>query len=128
MHNIGSFILGRFILSVALVTALILGISTVRVIAGNWALQQEIATLQSEVELLQAQNERLSYDIEYYKTDEYLEQAARQKLNLKAAGENVTIVGDTDQERATRPELAIERSAPPRKSNWQSWMDFLSGR
>lgn len=117
----------RILLVVVLAASFYLGASTVRVIARNWQLQQEIATLRSEIELLSAENERLTYDIEYYKTDQYLEQAARRQLNLKASGESVTIVGDTNQQ-VVRSDSNIDQTVEPSKSNWQSWIDFLLAR
>lgn len=123
-----NFFASRVLFVVVLAAVIYLAASTVKVISKNWQLQREIATLHSEVELLEAENERLSYDIQYYATDEYLEQAARQKLNLKAPGETVTIVGDVNQARSRSSTDPVVIETRPAKSNWQSWVDFLMGR
>ena len=128
LKNIKTLLPGRLLFVVVSAAVIYLGISTVKVISKNWQLQQEIATLRGEVEVLQAENERLSYDIQYYKTDEYMEQAARQKLNLKAPGETVTIVGDINQPKARSGTGVFATETTPKKSNWQSWIDFLLGR
>ena len=124
-EKLKNFFASRVLVVIVLAAVIYLGASTVKVISKNWQLQQEIATLRSEVELLQAENERLSYDIQYFKTDEFLEQAARQKLNLKGPGEKVTIVGDVNQTKLQPDTTTFAPEAAPKKSNWQSWIDFL---
>jgi cell division protein FtsL len=121
-----SILNSRFLFIGTVVAAVYIAVNTVHVIARNWQLQQEIATLRGEIELLSAENERLSYDIAYFKTDQYLEQAARQKLNLKAPGETVTVVGSAGP--AAPTEKSSQPAAGSPKSNWQAWIDFLSGR
>lgn len=113
--------------TVAMIIVAYIGLNTVQVIVRNWQLQQEINKLRSEIAVLEAENERLTYDIEYYKTDEFLEQAARRKLNLKGPGEIVTVIPVADKA-SDNNSLGNFRPDEPPKSNWQSWMDFLFGR
>lgn len=127
-RDLKSIIGSRLATFVVVGIAIYITANTVGVIARNWQLQREIATLNGEIEVLKAENERLSYDIEYYKTDQYLEQAARQKLDLKAPGETVTIVGNVNQTVDQGKNLANISQPEAQKSNWRAWLDFLLGR
>lgn len=126
-NNFRSIATSRVLFIGVLAIAVYVAVSTIQVIARNWQLQQEIASLRGEIELLEAENERLAYDIAYYRTDQYLEQAARQSLNLKAPAENVTIVGETMPD-LTAGTDSITGNSRPEKGNWQAWVDFLLGR
>ena len=95
----------------------------------NYALQKEVDDLRSEVELLELENQSIGYNIEYYKTDAYLDLAARENFNLKSPGEKVLYVpvlnensnSETDSEEPTSQQ-------EPESSNFQQWLDFLFGR
>jgi len=84
-------------------------------------IEEDTIKVQNEVDVLQAQ-------ISYFKTDEYKERLAREKLGLQAPGEQVVIVGrgDIAQGRAT----ALDGQADirlPQRSHLEEWLDFLFG-
>jgi cell division protein FtsB len=54
--------------------------------------QRELAALKHQIALLRAQNERLREDIAKLKSNEYIEQLAREKLGLAKPGEETYIV------------------------------------
>jgi cell division protein FtsB len=126
--KIKKFVYSNGALILAGVLAAAFAVNSVQVITRNWRLQREINRLGSEVALLRVENERLTYDIAYYQTDQYLEQAVRQKLNLKAPGERVAVVAHSGETLLSAPNDEPEISPPKPKSNWRTWMDFLGGR
>lgn len=128
-EKIKKFVYGKGASILALVLAVTFAVNSVNAIVHNWRLQRQITRLGSEVALLRAENERLTYDISYYKTEQYLEQALRAKLNLKAPGEKVAVVAHGG-DRPLDSRIAIDTNKPEQqqKSNWQSWMDFINGR
>ena len=103
--------------------------NTVKVVQKNFGLQAQVDKLRDEITILELKNQQLKYDIEYYKTDEYLELAAREKFNKKAAGERVVALPDSD---LTDPDLQSEESKrtpkPQYQENFQQWLYFLFGR
>lgn len=109
---------------VAVVLSAALGWSTVGVVSKNWELQQRVNELEGEIAILKLENEKLTYDIAYYKTDEFLELAAREKLNKRKPGENVTILPVREKEESVRQDSAQDTE---QKSNFDLWMQFLFG-
>ncbi len=125
--NIKKFFFGNGALILAAILAIAFAANSVQAIVRNWQLQREISRLGSEVALLRVENERLAYDIAYFKTDEYLQQAVRQKLNLKAPGEHVAVVvHDSAPPKAPGDQAAVAVD-PEASSNWRAWWDFLNG-
>lgn len=118
-------------MAITIIVVVYLGWSTVGVVNRNWRLQQKVSKLQAEIEILELENEQLSYDIEYYKTDEYLEKAAKEELGLRAPGEKVIILPQRQQESKIGsvttdkvPDGLIARAG----YNFDQWMFFLFGR
>lgn len=95
----------------------------------NYALQREVDELRSEVELLELENQSISYNIAYFKTDSYLDLAARENFNLKSPGEKVLYVPVLDEkdedQSVTETADGVDEAE---SSNFQLWLDFLFGR
>ncbi|HUD11647.1 MAG TPA: septum formation initiator family protein [Candidatus Saccharimonadia bacterium] len=90
----------------------------------NYDLGLQINGLKSQMNMLQDQNDELSYNIQYYKTDSFKDREARSQLGLQLPGENVVIIpNDTP---APTPTVTPEKTTAP-KSNMEQWIDFLGG-
>jgi cell division protein FtsB len=83
--------------------------------------------------LLREENARLKASLEYYRSDKYIEQRAREGLNLRRGDEEVLIPVIASHEPAADA-AGIERaeagSAPakgpaPERANWQKWLDLF---
>jgi cell division protein FtsB len=111
---------------VGIVIAMSLVWQTVKVVQRNYSLQQQVDRLHDEVAILELQNQRLKFDIEYFKTDSYLELAARQEFDKRAAGERVLALSQDDAVDLPLPE---DRATGPPKSEYQQnleqWLYFL---
>jgi len=111
---------------VGIVLAMSLIWQTVKVVQRNYSLQQQVDRLRDEVAILELQNQRLKFDIDYFKTDEYLELAARQEFDKRAPGERVLALS---QEDAVDQPLPEDRANSPTKSkyqqNFEQWLYFL---
>ncbi len=110
--------------------------STAKVIQKNYSIQKDIAALQQENEVRELENAKLKYQIEYYKSDAYLELEARRKFNKAGAGEKVVAfprptnadqpTGSLDPGVLSDQGKQAENNA---KTSWadnlKAWRDFL---
>lgn len=92
----------------------------------NFALQQSVDRMQQEVELTELEAEMLDFQKRYYESDEYLELAARERLNKVAPGEKVLILPETTVTDEGGDSPALREVAPP-PSNFSQWMSFFFG-
>src|SRR5438045_2099841 len=83
---------------------------------------------------LRDENARLSASLGYYQSDKYIEQRAREDLNLRRPDEEVLIpVGDqptsdatTTTQQSGSPDSADTVPAESDTPNWQRWLDLFS--
>ncbi|MEI7819264.1 MAG: septum formation initiator family protein [bacterium] len=84
-------------------------------------LEEDNLKIQSDIDILNAQ-------VAYYKTDEFKERQAREKLGLQAPGEQVVIVGRGDSEQGKSSDIGSELTARiPQQSHLEEWLGFLFG-
>ena len=91
----------------------------------NYDLGKQIEDMKQQTAILKEQKEALAYNIEYYKTDSFHEREARAKLGLQKPGEQVVVLPSPSATPLPDPSAS---KAAKKKSNFQQWMDFLSGR
>jgi hypothetical protein len=98
----------------------------------NFALQKEADEQQRQLQLTELEVDTLTYQQNYYKSDEYKDLAARTYLGLASPGEKVLILPpnsaaakaeDTESDSSQKPK-ANQGSA---QSNFEQWMSFLTG-
>ncbi len=99
---------------------------SVQAMERNYALQKSVDYKQRELRLAQLEKQKLEFEQNYYRSDEYRELAAREKLGLVNPGEKVLVlppntVAADDTRRQTFTPQTIELS------NIQQWTNFLSG-
>jgi cell division protein FtsB len=101
--------------------------STVGVMQHNFQFQRQVDEMRQQVALLQLKDQSAKYRIDYYKTDEYAELAARQDLGLASPGEKELIVPPSANEQTDTNSTV--NGAPPTatapQSNFQQWLFFL---
>jgi cell division protein FtsB len=92
-------------------------------------LNAEVAERQSAVNDLTAQKQQLQVQLDQYSSDQYLafvEQKARQDLNLSRPGEHVLLVRWTGS--ASPTPAATATPEPTHKANWDKWLDLFGIR
>ncbi len=116
----------------ALLIALGLAWNTVGVMQKNYYLQQKYNQLSAEVDLQKIVNQNLKYNINYLKTDEYLEVAARDKFNKAAPGETMVYLpkkGETEQAVIAKNEVKpAKKQATGWQANVSDWWQFFQGK
>lgn len=115
----------------ALLIALGLGWNTVSAMQRNYRLQQKYDQLKAEVELQEIQNENLKYNIEYLKTEDYLELAARDKFSKALPGETMVYLptqAEAHQAPVAKSTVTKKKVASTGwKANINSWWQFIKG-
>ena len=116
--------------SVSLVIALVIALSwvwgAIITLQKNYVHQQQVDANTQKIAILKLQNQNYRFQQAYFKSDEFLELSARQKLGLALPGEKLVILpssaGMTDVVAAPKPSVvAIE------KDNLSQWLEFFFG-
>jgi hypothetical protein len=100
-------------------------------------LKAKAAVQRTANQSLRDENARLKASLQYYQSDKYIEQRAREDLNLRRPDEHVLIPVAPVAGSATRVPNQVPPPAPapaqptPRadnvqKANWQRWLDLFS--
>ncbi len=89
----------------------------------NEKVEEQTSALDQEIEELQQQNLELTDLIDYFASTEYVEQQAREKLNLVKPGEKVVIITQSDEEGLNNLEQAKELKNSPVK-----WWRYFFGK
>lgn len=116
----------------ALLVALGLGWNTVTAMQRNYRLQQKYDQLNTEVELMELENENLKYNIAYLKTQDYLELAARDKFNKALPGETMVYLPNNGATKQAPVARSTAKEKPPAATGWRAniraWGQFLQGK
>ena len=124
------FTINNIVIGVAFLIALSWVWGSLGVMQRNYTLQQSLSRKNQELELATLETRNLELEQAYYKTHEYQELAAREKLGKGAPGEHVLILPPQPAKTPTTssvshtPTTQVDESP----SNFTQWMDFLFGR
>jgi cell division protein FtsL len=80
--------------------------------------------VQTELSRLESEKKRLEDEIAYKQTDEYIEEKAREDLNLIKPGEKVYVVVGQDTKSSSESVLSgssERKKSDSRDKNWYSW-------
>lgn len=117
------------------VVALLVTWNGIGVIETNYKLQKQVSQLEQENSTQELANDNLKLQNQYYKTDEYLELAARRQFGKAEPGETVLIVPKSvamahipkqPPKESTKKTPALEK--PFYQRNFEAWMDFFFHR
>jgi len=125
------FTLNNLLYFLAVALAFFIVWKTIDVVLENYSLQKKVDDLENKVAVLELENERLIFNNEYYKTDSYLELAARDKFNKRAPGERVIYVPYYEppvEEQSDVPGDDIIDDKSEREKNIEQWLYFLFGK
>lgn len=109
-------------LTISAILAVFLIINLTRGVRETWQKGARIKEEQRRVDELKTQNQKLKDELEYAKSDDYLEKAAREKLNLAKPGETVVILPQEQLEKQVKAKKNIVNTNSPK---WQQWLSFL---
>jgi cell division protein FtsB len=118
--------LNNVVLLVAVFIALGWVWGSVDALGRNYKYQQQVDDSRGQVELLDLQTHNLQAEKCYLQSDEYLQLAARAKLNKAQPGEKELILPQTTA--STSGDSPGSSSTVPAPSNLEQWMQFLFGK
>ena len=115
-----------------IVAAMLLAVSwawgSVGMLQRNYTLQHEIDSKTQQLKLIQLKTQTLQYEQNYYKSSEYQELAARQRLGLVYPSEKVLILPPNSPGAAALDTAhAATPAAQPKPSNQEQWLNLLFG-
>lgn len=108
--------------------------SSVRIIQKNYELEKAITSLEQEVAILDQQNQNQKLINQYYKTDTYLDLAARKYFSKGAPGEKLIVVPAEVANTyiikvpENQKTAASVKKVPKILQNLNAWGNFLSGK
>lgn len=99
---------------------------TVQTLQKNFAYQQEVDILSETVELEELRNQNLQFEQQYYRSAEFLELSARQRLGKANPGEKLIILPDS---RGIVDASSVPDQSPSSRqaSNLAQWLEFFFG-
>jgi cell division protein FtsB len=115
------------------ILVLLISWSGIKTIQTNYGLQKKISVLKQQNELQKLQDDNLALKNEYFKSDQYLELAARQNFSLAAPGEKEVIVPKdvalsyTTELKTDKP-IEAKAKQPAYQRNFESWVNFFLHR
>jgi len=126
--------MSNVVLAVALVIAAGWTWGTISTMQTNLTAQHAYQEQQRELELTKLEVATLQYQQNYYGSDEYKDLSARMYLGLVSPGEKVLVLPKNTMSAqrevlvdTTKPASTDTTSKVTDRSNFQQWMDFLSG-
>lgn len=108
-----------------IVAFLVLIVSLVRGIAITLKTSQQVEALAKDVQILQDKNDTYKDELEYRNTADFVEQEARNKLNMTLPGETVVII---NKPLDTESVLGVKDVEVDDRKSAEMWRDlFISG-
>lgn len=116
------------IAGIFLVVVFVLGSALSKEIYRGYEIKKETEDLKTQINAMQKDNYELSQLIQYYQTDQYKEEAARQQLNLKSDGEKVVMINNDNTNNAQAVQAATnqQKNDSPNYVKW--WNYFFASR
>jgi cell division protein FtsB len=113
----------RIMAALVLIVVFVMGSALARELYREYQIKSEINTLKTQIGSMQKDNYELSQFLDYYQTDQYKEEEARKRLNLKADGEKVVMIDGTDDSNVeTQKAPAVQKDTSP---NYQKWWNYF---
>ena len=119
----------KYILGIVFFT--VLSVNTIKSALNVLKSKDRLDQVKNEVAVLEEDKKKIEEEIEFKKTDEYIEEKARNDLNLIKPGEKVYVVKTTEKDTAgnvlsetdtAASEKGLDKGNEEKKNeNWYSW-------
>lgn len=114
----------RLILGVSAIIVLLLLVSLAQEMNRRLQIQHEVQQLEADVQDMRQKVIELENLNQYFRTDDYRERLAREKLNYQAPGEKVVLVPSTTNQQPDDQPSSPETTSIPIPERW--WRIFFA--
>lgn len=97
-------------------------------LARNQRIESEVDVLRREADKIRRENETLAEKVQYFASNDFREQEAKEKLGMKKAGEEVVVIKarpGEEQERVADPVLTSSLESDRNQPNYQKWWNVF---
>lgn len=115
----------KIIISVTGVIIFLILLSLAQEMNRRWQVEREVARLDEEVHNLQKNVIELDNLNQYFRTDDYQERLAREKLNFRAPGENVVLIPEEELDPEAEQAAGEQEQATPASIPLRWWDVFF---
>lgn len=121
--------MNNIVMAIALLVAAGWAWGSITTMQRNYALQKEVDDRNRQLALTTLEVETLQYQQNYYRSSEYKDLAARERLGLVSPGEKLLLLPPNSQSASDQPVAATlaQPTASLASSNFEQWMNFLFG-
>ena len=96
------------------------GVSLFKMWPKKISINNEVKSLEQRIAETEKSNSEIAKLLDYFKSDNYLEREARERLNYKKPGEEVVFVFRDKEKKTAEEEETKEELSNPRK--WWKWL------
>lgn len=116
----------KFFFLFLIIILVFLGLNLTKSWKKSREINQEIASLEKEIEVLSGDKLKLEKLIEYFNSTAYIEEKARKDLGLKKEGEKVVIVGNQNiTDSSLSNSNTIQDGKDKKISNPKKWWNYF---
>ena len=118
------------LLALEIAVLLFFGFNAAKEMYKKHSIGEEVSRLEAEIGKLEGDKSELSALLSYVKTDAFVEQEAREKLNLAGDGESLVLMPEADIKPESQPEqtASIAFDSSPKaasSSNLERWWQYF---
>lgn len=127
--NLNSILHSRFFLIFSIVLMVLLSISVIKELIRRTEINREITQMSAEITALNNNNQELSALVDYFNSSAFQEKEVKTRLNLKASGEKVVFLSNTDKNSINfniNSEVSNEtKVSSASANNPQKWLNYF---
>jgi cell division protein FtsB len=115
----------RLAMIIGTVAGLLLALSFGQMLVARFEVGQRAEALRAEISALREENSALQLELQYWQSDQGIEQRAREQLGWTRPEDTLVVVPG-----GAAPARVAEASRPgprPRQPNWRRWITLITG-
>lgn len=116
----------RFVTLIGLLIIVLISFPLAKTVSQRYRADKEIKELEEEIKKIGEKNTELSRLVDYFGSEEYLEEEARLNFGLKKPGETAIVISQKDSAIISGADQSGENSETD--NNFKRWREYFFGR